>query len=90
MPGSFVLRDNASATLVDTTVTGNGAEGIRVVRLSTAGLFGPLVNTIARNGGFDFFCAPNSFGYGDPSGVGRMYCPGFDQSPQPDPGGPEP
>ncbi|MFQ5927288.1 MAG: right-handed parallel beta-helix repeat-containing protein, partial [Terriglobia bacterium] len=76
-----VLRENSSARIFNNTITGNGGNGVRVIRLSTARLFAP--NTITGNGNFDFFCAPNSFASGDKTGVGRMFCPKFDQSPEP-------
>ncbi len=82
------LRENSSARVRFNTITGNGEEGIHISYLSTMSLFGP--NTITDNSGFDVYCTPDSHALGWKEGVGRMACPRFDQSPDPDPGGPPP
>src|SRR3989442_14177303 len=86
-PGNGVtLTDNASARIFNTLISNNGAHGVRLQALSVAQLFSTAV--MRDNGGFDYSCSPNSFWRGDRSGVRRMFCPGFDQSPNPDPSGP--
>jgi hypothetical protein len=79
-PGILVTH-NSTARVSLASVTGNGGEGVRVQALSSVWLFGG--NTIAGNTAFDLSCAPNSYGSGDHSGIGRMFCPTFDRSPTP-------
>jgi hypothetical protein len=81
-----LLRDNSSARLFDVLISNNGDVGIRVEGLSSAQVLGSVV--MENNQGFDFSCTPNSNAWGDRSGVRRMFCPGFDRSPDPVPGGP--
>ncbi len=84
--GGLVLRENSAARVQGNTITDNGAEGIHISYLSTMSLFGG--NTISQNRGFDVFCAPDSHALGTKSGVGKMSCPRFNQTPDPEPGGP--
>ncbi len=84
--GGIVLRENSSARIRGNEITGNGAEGIQLSYLSTMSLFPP--NTIRGNTGFDVYCTPGSRALGSKSGVGKMACPGFDNAPDPQPGGP--
>lgn len=75
-PG-LLLTHNSTARLLGATVSGNQAEGVRAAALSSVLLFAP--NTITGNGGLDLVCTPNSYGSGNPAGVGRMFCPAFDK-----------
>jgi hypothetical protein len=75
-PGLLVTH-NSTARLLWATVSGNQAEGVRVAALSSVLLLAP--NTITGNAGFDLVCMPNSYGSGNSSGVGRMFCPAFDK-----------
>jgi len=83
-PGLLVTH-NSTARLRAATVSGNQSEGVRVAALSSVLLLAP--NTITGNAGFDLACMPNSYGSGNPTGVGRMFCPAFDKLLSP-PGGP--
>jgi hypothetical protein len=81
-PGNGVtLSDGATARVFNTTISNNGVHGMRVQGLSSAELFDTAV--MDHNGGFDFSCTPNSFGHGNDSGIDRMFCHGFDNSPNP-------
>ena len=82
----LLVTDGGTTRIFNTLISNNGAHGLRVEGLSVARLFDTAV--MKDNGGFDCSCAPNSVGRGDRSGVRRMFCPGFDQSPDPMPGGP--
>jgi len=75
-PGLLVTH-NSTARLQGATITGNQGEGVRVAALSSVMLFG--ANVITGNAGFDLVCTPNAYGSGNPSGIGRMVCPAFDQ-----------
>jgi len=75
-PGLLVTH-NSTARLQRATVSGNQAEGVRVAALSSVLLLAP--NTIIGNAGFDLVCMPNSYGSGNSTGVGRMFCPAFDK-----------
>ncbi len=77
----LVLRENSSARVFDDRIRNNEGSGVRVTALASVTSFG--LNTIDGNGSYDLFCAPNSFGSGDATGIRKMFCPGFDQSPQP-------
>jgi hypothetical protein len=80
------LRDTSSARIGSSTVTNNGDTGMRVEGLSSVQILSQTL--MEGNKGFDFSCTPNAFARGDDSGVRRMFCPGFDKSPDPDPGQP--
>jgi phage gp45-like len=85
-PGiGVLLTDNASARVFNTSIINNGSHGMRVQALSTASLVDSSA-VMRGNGGKDLSCAPNSFGHGSDAGVQKMFCGGFDKSP--DPGGP--
>lgn len=86
--GGLVLRENSSTRVLQTTITGNGAEGIHLSYLSTMSLF--VQNTIEGNQGFDVYCTPDSHALGQENGVRKMACPGFNHTPDPDPGGAPP
>jgi hypothetical protein len=83
-PGLLVTH-NSTARLQRATVSANHGAGVQVAALSSVLLF--QANSIIGNTGFDLTCTPNSYGSGEKSGIGRMSCPVFDQSPAP-PGGP--
>jgi hypothetical protein len=75
-PGLLVTH-NSTARLQGATVTGNQGEGVRVAALSSVLLMGS--NSVTGNAGFDLVCSPNAYGSGNPTGVGRMFCPTFDK-----------
>jgi hypothetical protein len=79
-PG-LLLTHNSTARLQRATVSGNQGDGVHVAALSSVLLFKTI--SIVGNAGFDLFCTPNSYGSGERSGVGRMLCPAFNQSPLP-------
>jgi hypothetical protein len=84
-PGTgVILTDGAAARISNTVISNNGGHGMLVQALSSTQLFDTAV--MENNRGFDFSCTPNSFGRGDDSGVHRMFCHGFDRSPDPFPG----
>ncbi len=76
-----VVRDNSSVALSGNTITGNSSAGVVVVFLSSARFLGP--NTITSNGNSDLTCSVSAFAYGNPSGIGRLLCPGFSVDPFP-------
>jgi len=78
-----LLTDNASSRVLNTSITNNGGNGMRVQALSTATLLDG--NVMRDNVGFDFFCTPNSFGRGSDAGIKKMFASGFDKSPDPGP-----
>lgn len=83
--GGLVFTEGQRGRATATTITGNGAEGIDVQMLSVLGI---ASNTIVRdNKGFDVRCSPNSHAHGSKEGVDRMQCPGFNNGPDPTPGG---
>jgi hypothetical protein len=75
------IEDLASALLSNMNVTGNTGYGIKVGALSTVEVGSN--NTVQNNGGAGLFCVPNAYGHGDPTGISKMICPGFNQSPSP-------
>ena len=78
--------DSSTAMIIRSTIQSNGAAGVAAYFLSVALISGG--NTITSNGGFDLFCTPDSAGRGTKDGVGKIFCPGFNQFPSPDPGPP--
>lgn len=79
---------NSSVTLLHTEVSGNGTDGVRVEQLSSA-----LVASMSRvtdNAGNDLFCSPDSVAFGPRVQIGKLYCPGFGQTPLPHWNAPEP
>jgi len=87
-PGNGVtLTDGAAARVFNTLISNNAGQGMRVQALSSVELFDTAV--MSGNRGFDFSCTPNSSARGSDLGVKRMFCPGFDKSPDPAPGGPD-
>lgn len=81
-PGTGVfLTDAASLRMQNVTVTNNGVHGVRVQALSVAALIQNIV--MNNNSGRDLSCAPNAFARGTNSAVDTQYCPGFDNSPDP-------
>jgi hypothetical protein len=84
-PGiGLFLTDNASARVLNAQISDNGGHGMRLQALASAQLLAAAL--FKDNKGFDLSCTPNAFARGDASGVGRMFCPGFDKSPDPFPG----
>jgi len=75
-PGLLVTH-NSTARLQRAVLTGNQGEGVRAAALSSVLLFAP--NIVTGNAGYDLVCTPNSYGSGNPTGVGRMFCPAFGQ-----------
>lgn len=75
---AIILRDNATARAANTLITGNAGNGIRLLTLSSAHLYGGM--TISGNGGGDLVCSINSFASGYRSGIGRMACLTFTPS----------
>lgn len=84
-PG-ILVSDGATGRLSSAQITGNAGEGVDVQGLSVVSIFG---GSVRDNRGFDLRCAPNSFGRGSADGVEKLHCGGFDQSPDPTPGGKE-
>jgi parallel beta-helix repeat protein len=82
----ILLRDTSSARLFNLRVSDNRDAGTRLEGLSSVQLIGNVL--MENNAGFDFSCTPNSNAWGDRSGVRRMFCPGFDHSPDPAAGRP--
>jgi len=80
------VQDGSTGEIINSSVRTNGAEGVFAFGLSVAAIYGG--NTIAGNGGFDLFCAPDSLGRGTKAGIDKMMCPAFNQSPTPNPGPP--
>lgn len=80
------VQDGSTGEIINSSVRTNGAEGVFAFGLSVAAIYGG--NTIAGNGGFDLFCAPDSLGRGTKAGIDKMMCPAFSQSPTPNPGPP--
>jgi hypothetical protein len=81
-PGTgILLTDGASLRMSNVTVTNNGVNGVRVQALSTAALIQNIV--MNNNSGRDLSCTPNAFARGDNSAVNTQFCPGFDNSPDP-------
>ncbi len=81
-PGAgVVLSNNASARFGADTITNNNGGGVLVTNLSTAALFSPSpgfpANNITGNSGVDLSCTPDSFAFGDKSGIGKLTCPRF-------------
>lgn len=84
----LTLADNSSARVSGDTISGNPGGGMGVSNLSTMTLFGD--STVAANGSADLTCSPDSLVHGDPTGVGKMFCPHFNVEPLPGPQGPKP
>ena len=82
-----VLTHNASATIFNTLVTGNGADGVRVQGLSSLRL--AVTAIVNGNGSSDLFCTQNSYADGDRGGVQRMFCPSFEHGHSEDDHGPD-
>lgn len=81
-PGNgLLLEESASARLFNNTIRNNGLNGVRVIAGSSARIFAP--HSVTGNGAADLFCAPNVFARGDDAGFGKVFCPGFDKSPEP-------
>lgn len=76
------VYDASAAQITDSTIQFNGAEGVAARFLSVAILGG---TSITNNVGYDLFCAPDSVGRGTKTGVVRIFCPAFNQMPNPDP-----
>ena len=74
------VEDTASARLFHMTISGNTGYGIMAGALSVVEVG---ANTVRNNGGVDLFCTPNGHGRGDPAGIAKMICSGFNQSPSP-------
>ena len=66
--------------MFNSLIANNGGDGTRVQAISSVS---PLDATAVMrgNGGKDLSCAPNSFGHGSDAGVQKMFCAGFDKSP---------
>ena len=73
---------NSSAQVSGSTITDNASAGLRLTALSTGSVWG---NVVRDNGSWDLFCSPNSYAQGEKSGFDRVFCPGFDKSPNPKP-----
>lgn len=82
-PG-ILVTDGATGRLSSAQITGNAGEGVDVQGLSVVSVFG---GTVRDNRGFDLRCSPNSHARGIADGVDKLHCPGFDQFPDPTPGG---
>jgi len=73
----LLVRDNASVILTGSTITGNGADGIRVETLSGV-RFQIMPTTVTGNSGSDLVCGSDTYVVGGSfANVGKDKCPQF-------------
>jgi hypothetical protein len=75
---AIIVRDNSTIRTANDTITGNAGNGLRLLTLSSAHIYGGT--TMTGNGGGDLACSLNSFASGYKSGIGKMTCLTFTPS----------